>query len=91
MALYRNLRRRGQDCAARSSRTTARRPKRPSAPFSRTVIVSPDLINRDKERLIAKATQLLRAAIPKGPAPVGHKGEQSEISQTELSDLRLYD
>jgi len=59
--------------------------------FSRTVTVSPDLIDRDKERLIAKAGQRLRAAIPKGPAPVGRKGMLPEIGETELSDLRLYD
>ena len=59
--------------------------------FSRTVIVSPDLIDGDKDRLIAKASQLLRTAFPKGPAPVSRKGALAEIATTELSDLGLYD
>ncbi|MGO8455295.1 hypothetical protein ACC779_36250 [Rhizobium ruizarguesonis] len=59
--------------------------------FSRAVLVSPDLINRDKERLVAKAKQLLASAFPKGPAPVSRKVSLSEIGKAELSVLRLYD
>ncbi len=57
--------------------------------FSRTVIVSPDLINRDRERLIARAAEQVRAVFPKGAGPVSRK-KPAEVGLIELDDLDLY-
>jgi hypothetical protein len=55
--------------------------------FSRTVIVSPDLISSDADRLIKKAGDQLRAAFPRGPAPVGRRGEGQDIGGLDAVDL----
>jgi len=60
------------------------------AAFNRQVIVSPDLISTDKDRLKEKAKADLRDAFPGGgqSAPAGVR---ERFERRQLSDLNLYD
>lgn len=57
--------------------------------FRRTVLVSPDLISRDRHLLIKKAKDRVDQAFSQGPAPVGRKATSTKTA-IELSDLKLY-
>ncbi|MGO7165510.1 hypothetical protein AB9F47_00430 [Rhizobium leguminosarum] len=60
--------------------------------FRRSVILCSDLIPRDKNRLVEKATALRDAALGSGPIAVGRGKEGGEdIGASELADLDLYD
>lgn len=62
------------------------------AAFSRTVLVSADLITRDKTRLIAKAREMKEGAFPTGPGLVSRREERSlSLGSIDLGDLRIYD
>jgi hypothetical protein len=58
--------------------------------FKRTVLMSPDLISRDRQGLIQKAMERVSEAFPRGPAPVG-RAPAVAAAAIELSDLRLYE
>jgi hypothetical protein len=61
------------------------------AAFSRQVIVSPDLISGDKERLRAKAKADLQDAFPGGGQAASRATIRQRFENRQLTDLNLYD
>lgn len=60
--------------------------------FRRTVLVSADLITRDKNRLIKKAQEMKDAAFPAGPGLVSREFlRPNDLSKIDLADLQIYD